>query len=358
MISIRVILLSLLLVHLVRCTSQKKEETHIDSVQTSVDSVVTIIKKEITDPNVYEIPADYPWLMRLIGQRFPWDSASVCSRALSLKDVLTESTITKEKTETKLFTTFTYGESYLTVIEESHEEMQECSDNICKVVLTSDWLPIGMGLNVGMSKSDFLQAIRLKRGLTQNIFNYTYKPDDYNAVTVVFEFENDLMSYFSYEVTPCFQVAPTIPYDPFFIKLFNKPFITTKPDSVLKMIKGKVNIKVERDNEELIVDKISESDMYPQFLFDSSSISFKKWPQWQIVNVDLKSPQFGFINGIKVGMMRAEFLELMGEKEFEGDGFTRSNPYCNDGFKSFNDLVVSFKDGLIIKISYSRSSCN
>ncbi len=130
-----------------------------------------------------------------------------------------------------------------------------------------------------------------------------------------------------------------------------------KPDSVLPLIKTKVNIAVDRTEGHINVDKIAESDTRPVYEFDSSVVRFNKWPSWEIIYTDIKSPHFEFINGIKVGMTRADFLEIMGEEDFKGDEYYRTNQYCMDGYKSVNDFTVSFKEGLIREIIYGRAQC-
>jgi hypothetical protein len=145
--------------------------------------------------------------------------------------------------------------------------------------------------------------------------------------------------------------------DPFLVKLFNKPFSANAPDSIRAMIKTPVRINVDRYNEFAYVSKVSSSDSYVKLKFDSSSIEFDKINVWQLVRVDLKSSHFGFINGIKVGMTRENFLKVMDESEFEGEEFERANQYCTDGFKSRNGLTITFTDGLISRIKYGRAPC-
>ena len=57
-------------------------------------------------------------------------------------------------------------------------------------------------------------------------------------------------------------------------------------------------------------------------------------------------------------MSRYEFLREMGETDFEGDVFHKSNQYCSDGFTKRNDMTVNFKEGVITSIQYYRSDCN
>jgi hypothetical protein len=318
----------------------------VDTVQHEQDSM--IVKEATRDPNVYEIPADHPWLVKFIWQPFPWDSCGCC-RASTIEAMFPRAAVEKEKTQFHLFTTYSIKDSYFRVAEMSHEEMQDCTDNTCEVVLDADLIPLDLGMRIGMSKADFLHAIGLDKDLPQNIYSYVYKTVEDRVITVRFEFKNNRMALFSYGLTPCGPGMRTVPTDPFFTRFFNKPFRTTNPDSVQKMITAKVKIRVERNYEADTVDRLSESDMYPQFLFDSSSISFRKWPQWEIVSADLKSPNFSFINGIRVGMTREDFLYSMGVEQFEGDEFTKGYPSC---------MNVIFNNGVITEIKYSNAACN
>ncbi len=348
-------LLLLLALMWLSCGQNKTtSETTVDTLVIQEDSIIV---KAAGDPNVYEIPADYPWLIKFVGDPFPWDTVGTCSRAEGFQKLFPAAIIKKEQVDDDLITLFKNGDSHIRVSEWSFDEMQDCGDNICEVVLTSDWVPLALGLHIGMSKSEFLKTLHFDERLKQNIYNYLLTSSGYSPIKVVFEFRNNLMSAFSYETIPCNSFTIRVPPEPIFIKLFNKPFSSNLPDSVQKAIKASVKIQVERDQVLTIVDKISESDMYPKMLFDSSSLLFRKWPQWEIVEVDLKSPSFSLINGIKVGMSRDEFLWQMGEKNFEGDVFQKSNRYCSDGFIRINDITVNFKEGFITSIQYYRSDC-
>jgi len=334
-------------------------ENVADSVSEVRDSTQAVV--ESRDPNVYEIPSNHPWLVKLIGERFPWDSAGYCYRVQTFNASLApDAEVTQETSDNVRHTIYTYQqESYVEVVEDANPNAQDCIDNLCGVVLTSDWLPIRMGLRIGTTRAEFLQTINLDKNLKQNIFKYWYAVDGSLSVEVRFEFTDDLMTLFSYQLTPCSVRSLLVPKDPFFTALFNKPFVANKPDSVLAMIPAPVTIMAQDERGEYSrIDKISESEMYPQFRFDSSTLSFKKWPQWEIVYSELKSPNFQFINGVKVGMSRKEFLRRMGEDEFKGDEFTKWNRYCSDGFIRANSLSVNFRDDVITGISYSREKCN
>jgi hypothetical protein len=343
------------------CCGQNKNiiETTIDSLATHGDSAVeqSIVVKDTDDPNVYEIPADYPWLLQLISERFPWDSVSTCARISAFDDLFPEASTTKEQIGDNLIAVYTYKDSYIKVAQLHIDEMQDCSDNICEVVLTSDWVPIGSGLHVGMTKSEFNDILSLDNGLTQNVYTYIYTHENSDAIKVVFEFKNETMASFSYEVDRCVSRPTPVPWQPFLKFFFNKPFLSTNPDSVQKLIKTGVKIEVERNSEHVLVDSINDTDMYPEFKFDSSSIKFRKWSTWEIVQANLKSPNFSFINGLKVGMTRAAFLKTMCVRDFKGDKFHKSNESCSDGFESRNDFTVFFKDGVIREIQYERLAC-
>ena len=164
-------------------------ESVVDSLMIQKDAAII---KATGYPNVYEIPSDYPWLVRLIGQRFPWDSAGTCSRVTAFNSIFPEASTTSDQIEDDLVTEYSYKDSFIKVSQLSFKEMQDCMDNICEVVLTSDWVPIGLGLNVGMTKSRFLEALSLNKSLTQNIYNYVYKVDDRNSIQAVFEFQDEL----------------------------------------------------------------------------------------------------------------------------------------------------------------------
>lgn len=173
--------------------NKTKSETAGDSLVIQKDS--TIVKAN-GDPNVYEIPADYPWLVKFIGEPFPWDTLGACSRAKDFAALFTAATVTKEQVDNHLITLFKNGDSHIRVSQLSFEEMQDCGDNICEVVLTSDWVPLALGLHIGMRKSDFLQAPSLDERLKQNIYNYSYTPTDSYPIKAFFEFRNNLMSAF------------------------------------------------------------------------------------------------------------------------------------------------------------------
>jgi hypothetical protein len=353
----------LFLVILYSCGQQSNTAaTEIDSLSIQRDSttvnVPIAVVEEPRDPNVYEIPSDYPWLLKLIGERFPWDSASECSRMKTYDLAFDNVKAKKEQIEHDLVTVYTYNNSFIKVATYNEEEMQDCMDNVCQVKLTSDWVGIGMGLHIGTSKSEFLEALGLDKNSQQNIYNYQYKPKDSDAsVAVVFEFKDDALSSFTYELSPCSSYKIRVPQAPFFARLFNNPFPTMHPDSVKNAIGVHVRMGVNRNNEETFVTKVNSSDDYVRYEFDSSTVTFQKRKKWELTHMNLKSPNFSFINGVKVGMTRDEFLKTMGEKDFEGDEFYQINEYCNEGYNSTNNLRIFFAEGVIREIKYGRSSC-
>src|SRR5687768_6870493 len=82
--------------------------TAVDSVVVHQDSVPVTAAVETGDPNVYEIPANYPWLLKLIGERLPWDSASECSRMTTYDEIFSEAKATKKQIEHNLIAQYDY----------------------------------------------------------------------------------------------------------------------------------------------------------------------------------------------------------------------------------------------------------